>query len=138
MVIKNFENSENCISINIASPEQIRKNSYGEIINSNTINYRTQKPDKGGLFCARIFGPIEDNKCLCGKYKTARFKGIICEKCEVQVTSSSVRRVRRGHVNLPSPVAHSWYLRSNPSRISTLLGMTLKAVSYTHLRAHET
>ncbi|MEL6711953.1 MAG: DNA-directed RNA polymerase subunit beta' [Pseudomonadota bacterium] len=129
--INNLDNKDNYntyIGINIASPEQIRKNSYGEISNSNTINYRTQKPDKGGLFCAKIFGPTEDNKCLCGKYKTARFKGIICEKCEVQVTSSSVRRTRRGHINLPTPIAHSWYLRSNPSRISTLLGMSLKAI----------
>lgn len=112
--------------INIASPEQIRSWSYGEVTKPETINYRTFKPEKEGLFCARIFGPVKDYECLCGKYKRMKYRGITCEKCGVEVTSSKVRRERMGHVELAAPVAHIWFLKSLPSRISTILDMTLK------------
>jgi DNA-directed RNA polymerase subunit beta' len=116
------------IKIQIASPEQIRSWSYGEIKKPETINYRTFKPERDGLFCARIFGPIKDYECLCGKYKRMKFRGIICEKCGVEVTLAKVRRERMGHIELASPVAHIWFLKSLPSRISTMLDMTLKDV----------
>lgn len=112
--------------INIASPEQIRLWSHGEVTKPETINYRTFKPEKDGLFCARIFGPVKDYECLCGKYKRMKYRGITCEKCGVEVTSSRVRRERMGHVELAAPVAHIWFLKSLPSRISTLLDITLK------------
>ncbi|MGB9647756.1 MAG: DNA-directed RNA polymerase subunit beta' [Stellaceae bacterium] len=114
------------IRISIASPERIRSWSYGEIKKPETINYRTFKPERDGLFCARIFGPIKDYECLCGKYKRMKYRGIICEKCGVEVTLSKVRRDRMGHVELASPVAHIWFLKSLPSRIGLLLDMTLK------------
>src|SRR6202453_3329899 len=114
------------IKIQIASPEQIRSWSYGEIKKPETINYRTFKPERDGLFCARIFGPIKDYECLCGKYKRMKYKGIICEKCSVEVTLSRVRRERMGHIELAAPVAHIWFLKSLPSRIGLLLDMTLK------------
>jgi DNA-directed RNA polymerase subunit beta' len=114
------------IRISIASPERIRSWSYGEIKKPETINYRTFKPERDGLFCARIFGPIKDYECLCGKYKRMKFRGIICEKCGVEVTLSKVRRDRMGHIELASPVAHIWFLKSLPSRIGLLLDMTLK------------
>jgi DNA-directed RNA polymerase subunit beta' len=116
------------IKIQIASPEQIRSWSYGEIKKPETINYRTFKPERDGLFCARIFGPIKDYECLCGKYKRMKFRGIICEKCGVEVTLAKVRRERMGHIELASPVAHIWFLKSLPSRIATMLDMTLKDV----------
>ncbi|MBB5372813.1 DNA-directed RNA polymerase subunit beta' [Acidocella aromatica] len=116
------------MKIQIASPEQIRSWSYGEIKKPETINYRTFKPERDGLFCARIFGPIKDYECLCGKYKRMKFRGIICEKCGVEVTLAKVRRERMGHIELASPVAHIWFLKSLPSRISTMLDMTLKDV----------
>ncbi|AJY48387.1 DNA-directed RNA polymerase subunit beta' [Martelella endophytica] len=116
------------IRISIASPEKILSWSYGEIKKPETINYRTFKPERDGLFCARIFGPIKDYECLCGKYKRMKYKGIICEKCGVEVTLSRVRRERMGHIELAAPVAHIWFLKSLPSRISTLLDMTLKDV----------
>src|SRR5687767_10295213 len=114
------------IRISIASPERIRSWSYGEIKKPETINYRTFKPERDGLFCARIFGPIKDYECLCGKYKRMKYRGIICEKCGVEVTLSKVRRERMGHIELASPVAHIWFLKSLPSRIGLLLDMTLK------------
>ena len=114
------------IKISIASPERIRSWSFGEIKKPETINYRTFKPERDGLFCARIFGPIKDYECLCGKYKRMKYRGITCEKCGVEVTLSSVRRERMGHIELASPVAHIWFLKSLPSRIGLLLDMTLK------------
>jgi len=114
------------IRISIASPERILSWSYGEIKKPETINYRTFKPERDGLFCARIFGPIKDYECLCGKYKRMKYKGIICEKCGVEVTLSKVRRERMGHIDLAAPVAHIWFLKSLPSRIGLLLDMTLK------------
>ena len=114
------------IRISIASPEKILSWSYGEIKKPETINYRTFKPERDGLFCARIFGPIKDYECLCGKYKRMKYKGIICEKCGVEVTLTKVRRERMGHIELAAPVAHIWFLKSLPSRIGLLLDMTLK------------
>src|SRR5689334_14947956 len=114
------------IKISIASPEKIRSWSFGEVKKPETINYRTFKPERDGLFCARIFGPIKDYECLCGKYKRMKYRGIVCEKCGVEVTTSKVRRERMGHIDLASPVAHIWFLKSLPSRIGNLLDMTLK------------
>ncbi len=114
------------IRISIASPEKIKSWSFGEIKKPETINYRTFKPERDGLFCARIFGPIKDYECLCGKYKRMKYKGIICEKCGVEVTLARVRRERMGHIELAAPVAHIWFLKSLPSRIGMLLDMTLK------------
>ena len=114
------------LRISLASPEKILSWSFGEIKKPETINYRTFKPERDGLFCARIFGPIKDYECLCGKYKRMKYKGIICEKCGVEVTLSRVRRERMGHIDLAAPVAHIWFLKSLPSRIGTLLDITLK------------
>ncbi|MDD5586897.1 MAG: DNA-directed RNA polymerase subunit beta' [Alphaproteobacteria bacterium] len=114
------------IRISLASPERIRSWSFGEIKKPETINYRTFKPERDGLFCARIFGPIKDYECLCGKYKRMKYRGIICEKCGVEVTLQKVRRERMGHIELASPVAHIWFMKSLPSRIGLLLDMTLK------------
>ena len=116
------------IKITLASPEKIKSWTYGEIKKPETINYRTFKPEKDGLFCARIFGPIKDYECLCGKYKRMKFRGIICEKCGVEITKSNVRRERMGHINLATPVAHIWFLKSLPSRISLAIDMKLKEV----------
>jgi DNA-directed RNA polymerase subunit beta' len=116
------------IKISIASPERIRSWSFGEIKKPETINYRTFKPERDGLFCARIFGPTKDYECLCGKYKRMKYKGITCEKCGVEVTLQKVRRERMGHIELASPVAHIWFMKSLPSRIGLLLDMTLKAL----------
>ncbi|MCW5682717.1 MAG: DNA-directed RNA polymerase subunit beta', partial [Xanthobacteraceae bacterium] len=116
------------IRISIASPEKILSWSYGEIKKPETINYRTFKPERDGLFCARIFGPIKDYECLCGKYKRMKYKDIICEKCGVQVTLQRVRRERMGHIELASPVAHIWFLKSLPSRIGLMLDMPLKDI----------
>src|SRR6202012_2891834 len=114
------------IKISLASPDQILRWSHGEIKKPETINYRTFKPERDGLFCARIFGPVKDYECLCGKYKRMKYKGIVCEKCGVEVTVQKVRRDRMGHIELASPVAHIWFLKSLPSRIGLLLDMTLK------------
>ncbi|MXO65422.1 DNA-directed RNA polymerase subunit beta' [Altericroceibacterium endophyticum] len=114
------------IQIGIASPERIRSWSFGEIKKPETINYRTFKPERDGLFCARIFGPVKDYECLCGKYKRMKYKGVVCEKCGVEVTVTKVRRERMGHIELAAPVAHIWYLKSLPSRIGLLLDMQLK------------
>ena len=120
--IQNF----NSLKIAIASPEDIRSWSFGEIKKPETINYRTFKPEKDGLFCSRIFGPVKDYECLCGKYKRMKFRGIICEKCGVEITLSKVRRDRMGHIELAAPVSHIWFMKSLPSRIATLLDMTIK------------
>ncbi|MBI1300322.1 MAG: DNA-directed RNA polymerase subunit beta' [Alphaproteobacteria bacterium] len=114
------------LRISIASPQQISSWSFGEVKKPETINYRTFKPEKDGLFCARIFGPVKDYECLCGKYKRMKYKGIICEKCGVEVTLTKVRRERMGHIDLASPVAHIWFLKSLPSRIGLIMDMTLK------------
>ena len=131
-IFKSSEISEaqnfNSIKITLASPEKIKSWTYGEIKKPETINYRTFRPEKDGLFCARIFGPIKDYECLCGKYKRMKFRGIICEKCGVEVTKSNVRRERMGHINLATPVAHIWFLKSLPSRISLTVDMKLKEV----------
>ncbi|MEL6338593.1 MAG: DNA-directed RNA polymerase subunit beta', partial [Myxococcota bacterium] len=116
----------NAIRVSIASPDKIREWSHGEVKKPETINYRTFKPERDGLFCAKIFGPIKDYECLCGKYKRMKHRGIVCEKCGVEVIQSKVRRERLGHINLATPVAHIWFLRSLPSRIGALLDMTLK------------
>jgi DNA-directed RNA polymerase subunit beta' len=116
------------IRIALASPEKIRSWSFGEIKKPETINYRTFKPERDGLFCARIFGPTKDYECLCGKYKRMKYKGIICEKCGVEVTLARVRRERMGHIELASPVAHIWFLKSLPSRIALMLDMPLKDI----------
>ncbi len=117
-----------CISIGLASPEKIRSWSYGEVKKPETINYRTFKPERDGLFCAKIFGPTKDYECLCGKYKRLKHRGVVCEKCGVEVTLSKVRRERMGHIELASPVAHIWYLKSLPSRMGLLLDMTLREI----------
>jgi len=122
------ENNFNSIKITLASPEKIKSWSYGEIKKPETINYRTFRPEKDGLFCSRIFGPVKDYECLCGKYKRMKFRGIICEKCGVEVTKSNVRRERMGHIDLACPVAHIWFLKSLPSRISLAIDMKLKEV----------
>ena len=116
----------NAIRISIASPEKIKSWSYGEVKKPETINYRTFKPEKDGLFCAKIFGPVKDYECNCGKYKRMKHRGIVCEKCGVEVIQSKVRRERMGHIRLASPVAHIWFLKSIPSKIGTLLDLTLK------------
>src|ERR1700751_2192088 len=118
----------NAIRISIASPEMIRSWSHGEVKKPETINYRTFKPERDGLFCAKIFGPTKDYECNCGKYKRMRHRGVVCEKCGVEVIQSKVRRERMGHIDLATPVAHIWFLKSLPSRIGTLLDMTLKDI----------
>ena len=122
------EEDFNTIRIGIASPETIRSWSYGEVKKPETINYRTFKPERDGLFCAKIFGPIKDYECLCGKYKRLKYKGAICEKCGVEVTLSKVRRERMGHINLASPVAHIWFLKSLPSRLGMVLDIALRDI----------
>ena len=118
------------LKIGLAAPEMIRSWSYGEVKKPETINYRTFKPERDGLFCARIFGPSKDYECLCGKYKRMKHRGVVCEKCGVEVTLTKVRRERMGHVELASPVAHIWFLKSLPSRIGLLLDRTqAKSVS---------
>ncbi len=116
------------IKIGLASPEMIRSWSFGEVKKPETINYRTFKPERDGLFCAKIFGPVKDFECLCGKYKRLKHRGVVCEKCGVEVTQSKVRRERMGHIDLASPVAHIWFLKSLPSRIGLMLDMTLREI----------
>src|SRR5467141_3792189 len=114
------------IRISLASPEKIMSWSHGEVTKPETINYRTFKPERDGLFCAKIFGPITDWECLCGKYKRMKHRGVVCEKCGVEVIQAKVRRERLGHITLATPVAHIWFLKSLPSRIGNLLDITLK------------
>jgi DNA-directed RNA polymerase subunit beta' len=116
------------IHIGLASPDMIRSWSFGEVKKPETINYRTFKPERDGLFCAKIFGPVKDYECLCGKYKRLKHRGVVCEKCGVEVTLSKVRRDRMGHIELASPIAHIWFLRSLPSRIGLLLDITLRDI----------
>ena len=116
------------IRIGLASPEMIRSWSFGEVKKPETINYRTFKPERDGLFCAKIFGPIKDYECLCDKYKRLKHRGVICEKCGVEVALANVRRDRMGHIELASPVAHIWFLKSLPSRIGMMLDMTLRDI----------
>ena len=122
--IKDFE----ALSLRLSSPEEILSWSYGEVTKAETINYRTQKPEKEGLFSEQIFGPVKDYECACGKYKTARYKGVVCDRCGVEVTKFSVRRERMGHIKLAAPVAHIWFLRSIPSRISLMLDISLPSL----------
>ena len=114
------------IRIGLASPDKIREWSHGEVKKPETINYRSQKPEKDGLFCERIFGPMKDWECACGKYKKIRYKGVVCDRCGVEVTKSSVRRERMGHIELATPVAHIWYLKGIPSRMGLILDMPAK------------
>jgi DNA-directed RNA polymerase subunit beta' len=118
--------SFSAIRISLASPEKIREWSHGEVKKPETINYRTFKPERDGLFCAKIFGPVKDYECNCGKYKRMKHRGVVCEKCGVEVIQSKVRRERLGHISLATPVAHIWFLKSLPSRIGNLLDITLK------------
>ena len=120
------DSSFNRIIISLASPEQILAKSNGEVLKPETINYRTYKPERDGLFCERIFGPVKDYECHCGKYKRIRYKGIVCDRCGVEVTEKKVRRERMGHINLVVPVAHIWYFRSLPNKIGYLLGLPSK------------
>ncbi|MDO5121002.1 MAG: DNA-directed RNA polymerase subunit beta', partial [Erysipelotrichaceae bacterium] len=122
MNINNFD----AIKVGLASPERIREWSYGEVKKPETINYRSQKPERDGLFCERIFGPQKDWECACGKYKKIRYQGVVCDRCGVEITKSSVRRERMGHIELAAPVAHIWYLRGIPSRMSLLLNVPPK------------
>ena len=114
------------IKIMLASPEKIRAWSYGEVRKPETINYRTFKPERDGLFCAKIFGPVKDWECICGKYKRMKHRGVVCDKCGVEVIQSKSRRERLGHIELATPVAHIWFLKGIPSRIGTLLDMTMR------------
>ena len=116
------------LRLKVASPETIRKWSYGEVYKPETINYRTQKPEKGGLFAEEIFGPTKDWECYCGKYKKIRYKGIVCDKCGVEVTHSLVRRERMGHIELATPVSHIWFLRTIPSRVGLVLDLSIQAL----------
>src|SRR3990170_1492000 len=118
--------SFDAIRIRLTSPEKIRSWSYGEVKKPETINYRSFKPERDGLFCAKIFGPTKDWECNCGKYKRMKHRGVVCDKCGVEVIQSKVRRERMGHIELASPVAHIWFLKGLPSRIGNLLDMTLK------------
>jgi DNA-directed RNA polymerase subunit beta' len=119
--VKDFD----AIKISLASPEKIRSWSYGEVTKPETINYRTFKPERDGLFCAKIFGPINDWECLCGKYKRMKHRGVICDKCGVEVTQSKVRRERMGHIELASPVSHIWFFKGTPTKIGHLLGISV-------------
>src|SRR3989339_1692119 len=114
------------VRLSLSSPEMIRSWSFGEVKKPETINYRTFKPERDGLFCAKIFGPVKDYECNCGKYKRMKHRGIVCEKCGVEVIQSKVRRERMGHINLATPVAHIWFLKSLPSRLGNMLDMSLK------------
>src|ERR1700709_2603928 len=122
MDVNNFD----ALEIRLASPRQIRDWSYGEVKKPETINYRTLKPERDGLFCERIFGPIKDWECHCGKYKRIRFKGVVCDRCGVEVTEKKVRRERMGHIKLVVPVVHIWYFKSLPNKIGYLLGVSSK------------
>ena len=140
-VLGSDENQFDNVSITVSSPETIRSWSKGEVKNPETINYRTFKPEPGGLFCQKIFGPVRDYECACGKYKRIKYKDVVCDRCGVEVTIARVRRERMGHIELAVPVAHIWFLKSMPSRLGLLLDMTARslerviyyAVSYTHL-----
>ena len=119
-------NDFNAIRISLASPEQVKTWSYGEVTKPETINYRTLRPEKDGLFCERIFGPTKDWECYCGKYKKIRYKGVICDRCGVEVARSKVRRERMGHIALAAPAAHIWFSKCTPSRLGLLLDLSPK------------
>src|SRR4051794_27910099 len=121
-------NHFNAVRITLASPEQIRSWSRGEVTKPETINYRTLKPEKDGLFCEKIFGPTKDWECYCGKYKRVRYKGIICDKCGVEVARAKVRRERMGHIELAAPVSHIWFVKGTPSRIGLLLDVSPRSL----------
>src|SRR3989339_339896 len=121
-------NDFDAMRLRVASPEVIHAWSHGEVVKPETINYRTQKPEKGGLFAEEIFGPTKDWECYCGKYKKIRYKGIVCDKCGVEVTTSLVRRERMGHIELSAPVAHIWFLRSVPSKVGLILDVPVQAL----------
>src|SRR5579885_2432622 len=121
-------NDFNAIRISLASPDQIRGWSYGEVTKPETINYRTLRPEKDGLFCEKIFGPTKDFECYCGKYKRVRYKGIKCDKCGVEVARSKVRRERMGHIELASPVSHIWFVKGTPSRLGLLLDISPRSL----------
>ena len=121
------------ITIGLASPEEILENSSGEVLKPETINYRTYKPERDGLFCERIFGPIKDYECHCGKYKRIRYKGIVCDRCGVEVTEKKVRRERMGHIHLVVPVAHIWYFRSLPNKNRLLARSSYQETGFHHL-----
>ncbi|HHX24555.1 MAG TPA: DNA-directed RNA polymerase subunit beta', partial [Thermoanaerobacterales bacterium] len=121
-------NNFDSMKIGLASPEQIREWSKGEVKKPETINYRTLKPEKQGLFCERIFGPVKDWECHCGKYKRVRYKGVVCDRCGVEVTKSKVRRVRMDHIELAAPVSHIWFLKGIPSRIGLILDMSPRSL----------
>src|SRR3954468_19718336 len=116
----------NKITISLASPDAILDRSYGEVLKPETINYRTYKPERDGLFCEKIFGPVKDYECYCGKYKRIRYKGIVCDRCGVEVTEKKVRRERLGHIKLVVPIVHIWYFKSLPNKIGYLLGVSSK------------
>ena len=116
------------ITISLSSPENISDRSCGEVLKPETINYRTYKPERDGLFCERIFGPVKDYECHCGKYKRIRYKGIVCDRCGVEVTEKKVRRERTGHIQLTVPIAHIWFFRSLPNKIGALLGLPTKKI----------
>jgi DNA-directed RNA polymerase subunit beta' len=135
-------NDFSAVRISLASPEQIRSWSYGEVTKPETVNYRTLKPEKDGLFCERIFGPTKDFECYCGKYKKIRYRGIICDKCGVEVARSQVRRERMGHIELAAPISHIWFVKGTPSRLGLLLDISPRNLervlnfapdTYTHL-----
>src|SRR5512144_1303143 len=121
-------NNFNAVRIRLASPDQIRQWSRGEVKKPETINYRTLKPERDGLFCERIFGPTKDWECYCGKYKRVRYKGIVCDKCGVEVARSKVRRERMGHITLASPVSHIWFVKGTPSRLGLLLDISPRSL----------
>jgi DNA-directed RNA polymerase subunit beta' len=124
------------IRVGLASPDMVRSWSYGEVKKPETINYRTFKPERDGLFCAKVFGPVKDFECLCGKYKRLKHRGVVCEKCGVEVTQTKVRRERMGHIELACPIAHIWFLKSLPSRIGLLLDMTLRDIVFRRVRRY--
>ncbi len=125
---KNFvQNQEfDSITISLTSPDEILERSYGEVLKPETINYRSYKPERDGLFCERIFGPVKDYECYCGKYKRIRYRGIVCDRCGVEVTEKKVRRERMGHIKLVVPVVHIWFFKSLPNKIAYLLGLSSK------------
>ena len=123
----------NSITISLSSPEAILERSFGEVLKPETINYRSFKPEKDGLFCEKIFGPVKDWECHCGKYKRIRYKGIICDRCGVEVTQKAVRRERMGHITLSVPVVHIWYFKSLPNKIGALLGHEVQGPRQGHL-----
>ena len=127
-MVQSEHNEFDAIKIGLASPDKIREWSYGEVTKAETINYRTLKPERDGLYCERIFGPTKDLECHCGKYKRVRYKGKVCEKCGVEITTNKVRRERMGHIELAAPVSHIWYFRAIPSRMGLLLDVTPKVL----------